>query len=37
MSKARHDVFALVVKFLDVDWQSKHIMLGLFEPTNTNG
>jgi hypothetical protein len=35
MSKAKHDIFTLMIKFLKDDWQPKHITLGLFEPTNT--
>ncbi len=30
MSKARHDIFALVINFLRDDWQPKHINLGVF-------
>ncbi len=30
MSKASHDIFALVIKFLGDNWQPKHITLGLF-------
>jgi hypothetical protein len=37
MSKAGHDVFALVINFLGVDWQPKHITLGLAEPIDING
>jgi hypothetical protein len=37
MSKVGHEVFALVINFLGVDWQPKHITLGLFKPTNING
>jgi hypothetical protein len=37
VSKVKHDIFALVTNFLIVDWQSKHITLGLFEATNING
>jgi hypothetical protein len=37
MSKVRHDIFALVINFLGVDWQPKHITFGLFKRTNTNG
>ncbi len=29
MSKVGHDVFALVINFSSVDWQPKHITLGL--------
>jgi hypothetical protein len=36
MSKVGHDVFALVINILGVDWYSKHITLGLFEPTDTS-
>jgi hypothetical protein len=32
-SKARHDIFALVINFLKDDWQPKHINLDVFEPT----
>jgi len=35
LSKARHDIFALVIKFLGDDWQPKRITLGVFEPTST--
>jgi hypothetical protein len=31
MSKETHDNFALVIKNLVVDWQPKHITIGLFE------
>jgi hypothetical protein len=37
VSKVGHDIFALVINFLKVDWQPKQITLGVFEPTNTNG
>jgi hypothetical protein len=37
MSKGGHDIFALVIKFLGVDWQPKHNSLGLFEATNASG
>jgi hypothetical protein len=37
MSKGGHDIFTLVIKFLGVDWQPKHITLGLFEATNISG
>jgi hypothetical protein len=30
MSKKTHDIFALVINFLGVDWQPKHITIGLF-------
>ncbi len=34
MSKARYDIFALVIYFLKGDWQPKHITLCLFGPIN---
>jgi len=34
MSKARHDIFALVINLLEGDWQPKHITLCLFGPIN---
>jgi hypothetical protein len=37
MSKAGHDVFALIINFLVVDWQPKHITLGLFKPIDISG
>jgi hypothetical protein len=37
ISKAGHDIIALVIHFLRDDWQPKHITLGLFEPTYTIG
>jgi hypothetical protein len=37
MSKAGHDVFALVINFLGVDWQPKHITLGLSKPIDNSG
>jgi hypothetical protein len=36
MLKVGHDIFALVIIFLGVYWQPKHIALGLFEPRNTS-
>jgi hypothetical protein len=30
MSKGGHDIFALVINFLGIDWQPKHVTLGLF-------
>jgi hypothetical protein len=32
MSKVGHDIFSLVINFLEDDWQPKHITFGLFEP-----
>ncbi len=37
MSKGAYDVFALVINFLNSDWQPKHVTIGLFETTNTIG
>ncbi len=37
MSKGTYDVFALVIIFLNNDWQPKHITIGLFEATQTTG
>ncbi len=36
MFKGAYDVFALVIKFLNSDWQPKHVTLGLFEATKTS-
>ncbi len=30
MSKGGHDIFALAINFLGIDWQPKHVTLGLF-------
>jgi len=35
MSKGAYDVFALVINFLNNDWQPKHVTIGLFEVTET--
>jgi hypothetical protein len=35
MSKGTHDIFAFVINFLGVDWQPKHITIGLFEAIET--
>jgi hypothetical protein len=37
MSKGAYDVFALVINFLNNDWQPKHVTIGLFEVTKTIG
>jgi hypothetical protein len=34
MSKGVHDIVLLVVSFLGINWQSKHITIKLFKPTN---
>jgi hypothetical protein len=35
MSKGAFDTFALVIIFLTLDWESKHVTLGLFEAKGT--
>jgi hypothetical protein len=35
MSKREFDIFALVINFLAVDWQPKHIIIGLFKTSET--
>jgi hypothetical protein len=35
MFKRAYDVFALMIKFLNNDWQPKHVTIGLFEVTKT--
>ncbi len=37
MSKKVFDIFALVKNFLGVDWQPKHIIIGLFKASETIG
>ncbi len=37
MSKGAHDIFSLVINFLEVDWQSTHVTLGLLEANETIG
>ncbi len=37
MLKVGHDIFTLVINFLGVYYQPKHIARGLFEPRNTSG
>jgi hypothetical protein len=34
MSKDVHDIVSLVVNFLGINWQSKHITIKLFKSTN---
>jgi hypothetical protein len=34
MSKRAYDIFALMIKFLGIDQQSKHVTFGVFEVTN---
>jgi hypothetical protein len=36
MYKGTHDIF-VVVNFISSDSEAKHVMIGLFEVTNTNG
>jgi len=35
--KGTHDLFPLVINFWKVDYQPKHIVIGLFEATRTTG
>jgi hypothetical protein len=35
MSKGTHHIFVLVINFLGVDWQPKHITIGLFKASET--
>ncbi len=37
MSKGAFDIFSLVINFLTLDWESKHVTIGLFEENNTTG
>jgi hypothetical protein len=37
MNKDALDNFALVIKFLTLDWESKHATIGLFETKGTIG
>ncbi len=37
MSKGVYDIFALVINFLDENWQPKKMIIGLFEATKTIG
>jgi len=34
MSKGVHNIFSLVINFLEANWQAKHVTLGLFEDIN---
>jgi hypothetical protein len=34
MSKRAHDIFALIIKFLAIDRQPKHVTFGVFKVTN---
>jgi hypothetical protein len=36
MSKRAYDILSLVIKFLGVYWQPKHIAIGCFEGSNTS-
>jgi hypothetical protein len=36
MLKGAYDIFAFVINFLKVDWQPKHIAIGLFEAFDTS-
>jgi hypothetical protein len=35
MNKGAFDTFALVINFLTLDWEPKHVRLGLFEAKGT--
>jgi hypothetical protein len=35
MSKGNYDIFALVINFLDENWQPKKVIISLFETTKT--
>ncbi len=37
MSKGTNDIFALVINFLEVDWQLKHVTFELLEANETIG
>ncbi len=37
MNKSALDTFSLVINFLTLDWESKHVTIGLFEAKNTIG
>jgi hypothetical protein len=37
MSKGAHNVFVVVVTFLSTSWESKYVMIGLFEAKVTSG
>jgi len=35
MSKGAYNVFVLIINFLGNDWQPKHVIIGLFEASET--
>jgi hypothetical protein len=37
MSKGGYDIFTFMINFLKVDWQPKHITLGLFNAKDNSG
>jgi hypothetical protein len=37
MSKGMHDIFAMVVSFISNNWETKHVINGLFEMIDTCG
>jgi hypothetical protein len=37
MPKGTYDIFALVINFLNENWQPKRVIIGLFETTKTTG
>jgi hypothetical protein len=37
MNKGARDMFALVINFLTLDWEPKHVTIGLFKAKDTIG
>jgi hypothetical protein len=35
MSKGAHDIFTLVVNFLETNWQPKDVIIGFFKASET--
>lgn len=35
--KGTHDIFVVVTNILSSKWEAKHVTIGLFEVSNTNG
>ncbi len=35
MNKGTYDVFDMVMNFILENWELKHVIIGLFEPSNT--
>ncbi len=36
MSKGAHDIFAMVVNFMSINWEPKHATIRLFEANDTS-